>query len=257
MPTFNKRVLYADRGALLATSACGGNATVPSGIVAARGASSIVPTTRPRILKKAYEGCRNRLTVVQNGDWHAQSRWSERTSGSKRGNCSFATSTTLQALPGTEPRSKYSIQTRAPKPVTFAQVPRSKAATATQSLREMTSTAQDWSAVCFRRFTQTGKTQRRVTVLPSRFRLPTPTQTAVKLTHLRTSTLGIPRPAQLLSGVPVSSSGHAQVIQVISGFGINTGSGWSVLGPSRNAITIAKKHGSRCNDTLVYRGWGR
>jgi len=48
-------------------------------------------------------------------------------------------------------------------------------------------------------FTQTGQTQERVTVLPSRFRLPTPTQTAVKLTHLRTSTLGIPRPAQLLS----------------------------------------------------------
>jgi hypothetical protein len=48
---------------------------------------------------------------------------------------------------------------------------------------------------------------------------------------------------------PVSSSAHAQVIQVISGFGINKGSGWSVLGPSGMQYD-SKKTGSRCNDTL-------
>ena len=48
---------------------------------------------------------------------------------------------------------------------------------------------------------------------------------------------------------PVSNSGHAQVIQVMSGFGINSGSGWSILGPSGMQYD-STKHGSRCNDTL-------
>jgi hypothetical protein len=48
---------------------------------------------------------------------------------------------------------------------------------------------------------------------------------------------------------PISSSGHPQVIQVMTGFGVNTGSGWSVLGPSGMQYD-SKKHGSLCNDTL-------
>ncbi|MFY9740143.1 MAG: hypothetical protein WAK11_13995 [Candidatus Cybelea sp.] len=48
---------------------------------------------------------------------------------------------------------------------------------------------------------------------------------------------------------PVSSSGHPQVIQPISGFGVNKGSGWSVLGPSGMQYD-SKKSGGRCNDTL-------
>ena len=48
---------------------------------------------------------------------------------------------------------------------------------------------------------------------------------------------------------PISSSGHPLVIQVITGFGINKNSGWSVLGPS-GVQYDSKKHGMRCNDTL-------
>jgi hypothetical protein len=48
---------------------------------------------------------------------------------------------------------------------------------------------------------------------------------------------------------PISSSGHAQVIQVITGFGVNTASGWSTLGPSGIQYD-GKKTGSICNDSL-------
>ncbi len=48
---------------------------------------------------------------------------------------------------------------------------------------------------------------------------------------------------------PVSSSGHPQVIQVITGFGVNKNSGWAVLGPSGMQYNGKRRRG-RCNDTL-------
>ena len=48
---------------------------------------------------------------------------------------------------------------------------------------------------------------------------------------------------------PISSSGHPEVIQVITGFGVNKKSGWTILGPSGIQYN-GKRHGMRCNDTL-------
>src|SRR5580704_15842974 len=69
MPTFNNRVLMLTAGALLATSACGGNATVPSGVVSAPDASSVVPTDTTPILKKLTKDVEIGSTVdPKNGD---------------------------------------------------------------------------------------------------------------------------------------------------------------------------------------------
>ena len=69
MPTFNSRVLMLTAGALLATSACGGNATVPSGAVSAPGASSVVPDDTTSILKKLKKDVEIGSTVdPKNGD---------------------------------------------------------------------------------------------------------------------------------------------------------------------------------------------
>jgi hypothetical protein len=43
--------------------------------------------------------------------------------------------------------------------------------------------------------------------------------------------------------------GNPHEVQVITGFGVNSGSGWSVLGPSGIQYNAARK-GSRCNDSL-------
>src|ERR1700677_1823068 len=69
MPTFNNRVLMLTAGALLATSACGGNATVPSGVVSAPVASSVVPNDTTSILKKLNKDVEIGSTVdPKNGD---------------------------------------------------------------------------------------------------------------------------------------------------------------------------------------------
>ena len=60
----------------------------------------------------------------------------------------------------------------------------------------------------------------------------------------------IPRPAAVLklAFVPVSS-GNVKVTQVITGFGVNKGSGWSALGPSGIQYN-STRIGTLCNDTL-------
>ena|GEM_PF-4859003 len=50
---------------------------------------------------------------------------------------------------------------------------------------------------------------------------------------------------------PPVSSGRAREIQVISGFGVNRGSGWSALGPSGIQYNATRtRTDSKCNDTL-------
>ena len=72
MPTFNNRVLMLIAGALFATSACGGNTTVPTGAtsqISAPGASSIVPNDTTSILKKLTKDVEIGSTVdPKNGD---------------------------------------------------------------------------------------------------------------------------------------------------------------------------------------------
>jgi len=51
-----------------------------------------------------------------------------------------------------------------------------------------------------------------------------------------------------LAFVPVSS-GNVKLIQVMTGFGVNKGTGWSILGPSGIQYN-SQRTGSLCNDTL-------
>src|SRR5580658_3156960 len=82
MPTFNNRALLLTAGALFATSACGGNTTVPSGAAgndaasrlsfssqASVAASSVVPNDTTSILKKLTKDVEIGSTVdPKNGD---------------------------------------------------------------------------------------------------------------------------------------------------------------------------------------------
>ena len=93
-------------------------------------------------------------------------------------------------------------------------------------------------------------TSRRVTVRPSTLRSPTRTHSAVEAyapedVYVSDSKTG----ANIkLAFLPVRS-GKVRVIQVISGFAVGKGSGWSVLGPSGIQYD-SHKTGSLCNDTL-------
>ena len=110
-------------GALLATSACGGNATVPSGAAFAPGASSVVPVDTTSILKKLKKDVEIGSTVdPKNGDMGPRAiSLVSANFGLKKGQllvCNFDDSsgtagegTTIEVLDPT-PRSK---------PVTFAQ----------------------------------------------------------------------------------------------------------------------------------------
>jgi hypothetical protein len=229
-------------GALFATSACGGNTTVPSGVRRRRprrGASSVVPNDTTSILKKLTKDVEIGSTVdPKNGDMgpRAISRGPIELRAQERA----AARLQLRRLCGHCRERHHDRSTRSSPALQagdlYAKHQDRRAATAMRSLRQITSTARGWLAVSFREFNSKPASSRRVTVLPSRLRSPTPMHSAVRRTRLRTSTLGIPRRAIIkLAFVPVSS-GHAQVTQVISGFGVNKGSGWSALRPIRNPI---------------------
>ena len=200
MPIFNSRVLMLTVGAVLATSACGGNATVPSGAAFAPGASAVVPIDTTSILKKLTKDVEIGSTVDRkNGDTGPRAiSLARATFGLKKGQllvCNFDDSagtagngTTMEVL-NPVPHSK---------PVTFTQSSKIEGCDGDA----ITATNQVYGAGMVSglvsRFDQTASSRRR-TVLPSRFRLTTPMHSAVRLMHPRTSTLRIPRPAELLS----------------------------------------------------------
>lgn len=70
MPTINSRVLMLTAGALLATSACAENATVPAGVTGGTfRASSIIPNDTTSILKRLINDVEIGSTVdPKNGD---------------------------------------------------------------------------------------------------------------------------------------------------------------------------------------------
>jgi hypothetical protein len=251
MPTFNNRVLLLTAGVLLATSACGGSATVPSGVAAAPGASSLVPNDTTSILKKLKKDVEIGSTVdPENGDMGPRAiSLVPGTFGLKKGQllvCNFDDSagtagngTTIEVL-NPDPSSK---------PVTFAQSTKIEgcdgdAITAGNDVYGAGSVSGLVSE-----FTQKGKFKKSY---GSPIEVPFADADAdcgeayaPEDLYVGDSKTG----AIIKLAFPVSSSGHAQVIQVMSGFGINTASGWSVLGPSGMQYD-SKKHGSRCNDTL-------
>ena len=253
MPAFNYRALLLTAGALLATSACGGNTTVPTGAaqVAAPGASSIAPDDTTSILKKLNKDVEIGSTVDRkNGDMGPRAISVARaTFGLKQGQlvvCNFADSsgtagkgTTIEVL-DPDPHSK---------PTTFTQSTKIEGCDGDAA----TATNQVYGA---------GQVSR----LVSQF---TP-QGAFKASH------GLPiqvpfgdtdafcgeayAPEDIyisdsktgslfkLAFVPISS-GNVKVVRVITGFGVNKASGWSTLGPSGMQYNNTKT-GSLCNDTL-------
>ncbi|MGA8796862.1 MAG: hypothetical protein WB526_07330 [Candidatus Cybelea sp.] len=251
MPTFNNRVLMLTAGALLATSACGANATVPSGVVSPTGASSFVPDDTTSILKKLTKDVEIGSTVDRkNGDMGPRAISVARaTFGLKKGQllvCNFDDSagtagkgTTIEVL-DPDPHSK---------PVTFTQSTKIEgcdgdAATATNQVY-----GAGLVSGLVSRFDQTGKLEKSH---GSPIQVPFADADAfcgeayapedIYIADSKTGSI------IKLAFVPVSS-GNVRLTQVITGFGVNKGSGWSVLGPSGMQYDN-RKTGSLCNDTL-------
>jgi hypothetical protein len=251
MPTFNNRVLMLTAGALLATSACGGNATVPSGVVAAPGASSIVPNDTTPILKKLTKDVEIGSTIdPKNGDMGPRAiSLVPGNFGLKKGQllvCNFddatgtaGNGTTIEVL-DPDPSSK---------PVTFAQSTKIEGCDGDAITAGNDVYGAGLVGGLVSEFTQTGKFKKSY---GSPIQVPFADADAFCGESYAPEDLyvGDSKTGAIIKlAFPVSSSGHAQVIQVISGFGVNTGSGWSVLGPSGMQYD-SKKTGSRCNDTL-------
>ncbi|MFY9738503.1 MAG: hypothetical protein WAK11_05550 [Candidatus Cybelea sp.] len=238
-------------GALLATSACGGNATVPSGAAFAPGASAVVPVDTTSILKKLKKDVDIGSTVdPKNGDMgpRAISRVAANF-GLKKGQllvCNFDDSsgtagngTTIEVL---DPTTNS-------KPVTFAQSTKIEGCDGDAITAGNDVYGAGLLSGVVAEFTQAGKFKKSY---GSPIEAPFSDADAFcgeayapEDLYIGDSKTG----ALIKLAFPVSSSGHAQVIQVMSGFGINTGTGWSTLGPSGIQYN-AKKTGSLCNDTL-------
>jgi len=251
MPTFNNRVLMLTAGALLATSACGGNATVPSGVASAPGASSAVPNDSISILKKLTKDVEIGSTVdPKNGDMGPRAiSLARATFGLKKGQlvvCNFDDSagtvgkgTTIEVL-NPDPHSK---------PVTFTQSGKLEGCDGDA----ITATNQVYGAGLVSglvsRFNQDGQLEKSH---GSPVEAPFADADAFcgeayapEDIYIGDSKTGS---VVKLAFVPVSS-GNVRLTQVITGFGINKGSGWSVLGPSGIQYN-SQKTGSLCNDTL-------
>ncbi|MGC2634337.1 MAG: hypothetical protein WA215_09025 [Candidatus Cybelea sp.] len=264
MPTFNNRALLLTAGALFATSACGGNTTVPSGVAgsdsgsrlsfslqASAAASSVVPSDTTSILKKLTKDVEIGSTVdPKNGDMGPRAISVARsTFGLKKGQllvCNFDDSagtvgkgTTIEVL-DPDPHSK---------PVTFTQSTKIEgcdgdAVTATNQVY-----AAGQVSGLVSRFDQTGKLEKSH---------GSPIEAPFADTDAFCGEAYAPEDIYIadsktgsivkLAFVPVSS-GNVKLTQVITGLGVNKGSGWSVLGPSGIQYN-ATRTGSLCNDTL-------
>jgi hypothetical protein len=251
MPTFNNRVLMLTAGALLATSACGGNATVPSGVVSAPAASSVVPTDTTSILKKLTKDVEIGSTVdPTNGDMGPRAiSLVPANFGLKKGQllvCNFDDSagtagkgTTIEVL-NPDPHSKA---------VTFTQSTKIEgcdgdAASATNQVY-----GAGLVSGLVSRFDQTGEFEKSH---GSPIQVPFADADAFcgEAYAPEDIYVGDSKTGSIikLAFVPVSS-GNVRLTQVITGFGVNKGSGWSILGPSGIQYD-SRKTGSLCNDTL-------
>ncbi len=255
MPTLNNRLLMLTVGILVATSACKGNTTIPNGAAAgnpaAPGVSSIVPNDTTSILKKLTKDVEIGSTVnPKNGDMGPRAVSLVRsTFGLKKGQllvCNFANSagaagkgTTIDVFDPT-PHSK---------PVTFTQGPKIQGCDGDA----VTASNQVYGAGMLSgsvsQFDQTGSLKYTFTS-----HLEAPFADADAFCGLAYAPediyIGDSKTGAVikLAFLPVTS-GRAQLIEVMSGFGVSKGSGWSVLGPSGIQYN-SKRTGPLCNDTL-------
>lgn len=252
MPTFNNRALMLIGGALFATSGCGGNTTVPyTSQVSAPGASSIVPNDTTSILKKLTKDVEIGSTIdPKNGDMGPRAiSLVKSTFGLKKGQlivCNFDDSS------GTAGKGS-TIEVLDP-------TPHSKPATFTQSAKlegcdgdAITETNHVYGAGLVSgvapQFDQDGK-------LTQTYGAPIKAPFAdadafcglayapedIYVSDAKTGSI------IKLSFLPVSG-GKAKMTEVMTGFAVNKGSGWTVLGPSGIQYNSTRT-GSLCNDTL-------
>ena len=264
MPTLNNRVLMLTAGALLATSGCGGDATVPSGAAGSNSGSqlsftsqasapgaSVVPNDTTSILKKLTKDVEIGSTIdPKNGDMGPRAiSLVPGNFGLKKGQllvCNFDDSagtagngTTIEVL-DPDPSSK---------PVTFAQSTKIEGCDGDAITAGNDVYGAGLVSGLLSEFTQAGKFKKSY---GSPIEVPFADADAFCGEAYAPEDLyiGDSKTGSLIKlAFPISSSGHPQVIQVMTGFGVNTGSGWSVLGPSGMQYD-SKKRDSRCNDTL-------
>ncbi len=247
------RVLLLAAGALFATSACGGNTAIPTytSQVVAPGASSILPDDTTSILKKLKKNVEIGSTLdPNNGDMGPRAiALVKSTFGLKKGQllvCNFADSsgaagkgTTIEVL-DPNPHSN---------PATFVQSTKlagcdGDAITATNQVY-----GAGLTSGLVAEFTPMG-------VLKQTYRAPiaAPFNDADAFCGLAYAPEDIyvanskNGAIVKLSFLPVTS-GKAKMTQVISGFAVNKGSGWSILGPSGIQYN-GTRTGNLCNDTL-------
>ena len=254
MPSFNNRALMLVTAALFATSACGGNSTtVPyASQTLTPGAGSIIPDDTTSILKKLTKDVVIGSTVdPKNGDTGPRAISVARsTFGLKKGQlvvCNFddaagtagkgTTVEVLDPLPHSKPR-------------TFTQSSKidgcdSDATTATNYVYGAGLTSGRAA-----KFDPNGVLKK---TYGSPIQVPFADADAfcglpyapedIYIADSKTGSI------IKLAFIPVSRSGHAKLTQVMTGFGINKGSGWSILGPSGIQYN-STRIGTLCNDTL-------
>lgn len=252
MSIFNKRVLVLMAGTLVATSACGGNTTVPTTQQAfAPGADAIVPSDNTSILKRLKVDVEIGSTVdAKNGDLGPRAvSLVKSTFGLTKGQllvCNFANAagtagrgTTIEVL-NPKPHSK---------PVTFTQSSKIEGCDGDA----ITENNQVWSTGSFSglvsHFNQAGALQASY-------------GTDVKPPFADVDAFcGLPYAPEDIyvanskagSVVKVAFTavrgGKPKITEVISGFGVNHAFGWSTLGPSGMQYNNTRT-GSLCNDTL-------
>ncbi len=257
MPTFNNRVLVLAAGALLATAACGGNTQVPyTSQVAAPGASSIVPNDKTSILKRLTKDVEIGSTVDRkNGDMGPRAISTVRSTFGllKTGQllvCNFddaagtaGKGTTIELF-DPHPRSK---------PVEFAQSANIEGCDG-DAVSGTTNNVYGAGQVSGRvaQFDPTGKLKKK---FGPPFEAPFDDVDAfcglpylpedIYISDAKTGSI------VKVTFVPVSRTGRETVTQVITGFGVNNGAGWSVLGPSGMQYDNHRiRNGHLCNDTL-------
>ena len=253
MPTFDGRVLVLIAGTLFATSACGGNTTVPTGTAGSYSASAglAAPVDTTSILKKLTKDVEIGSTVdPKNGDMGPRAiALVQSTFGLKKGQlivCNFEDSTgaagkgtTIEVL-NPKPNSK---------PVTFTQSPKIEGCDgdAITETNQVYSTGMLSGLVSH--FDQAGSLKKSFS---SQLQVPFADADAFcgepyapEDIYISDSKIG-----SLVKLAFVSvTGGRVTMTQVMSGFGVNKGSGWSVLGPSGIQYN-SKRTGSLCNDTL-------
>lgn len=264
MSAFNNRVLVVIAGTLFAVSGCGGNTTVPTGAVgssgsqvsytsrvSALGAGSIVPNDNTSILKKLTQDVEIGSTVDgKNGDMGPRAISVVRsTFGLKKGQllvCNFENSTgtagkgtTIEVL---DPKAHS-------KPATFTQSTKVEGCDGDVVTEANQVYATGMLSGFVSQFDSAGSLKKSY---KSYLAAPFADADAfcgepyapedIYISNSKTGSL------VKLSFVSVSG-GKVKMTEVMTGFGVNKGSGWSVLGPSGMQYDN-RKTGSLCNDTL-------